>query len=315
MSPCPLKDKQIGSVNIKGSPVGQIKEDFKYIVITPVRDEEGCISRTIESMASQTIRPMQWIIVNDGSSDRTGTIAESAARRYSWICVIHRSNRGFRKSGSGVIEAFYDGYSLIADQGWEFIVKLDGDLSFQPDYFEACFSEFKVEPRLGLGGGMVCALQDGKLKEESSGDPPFHVRGATKIYRRACWEQICPLVKAPGWDTIDEVKANMHGWCTRTFRDIPLLQHKPTGSADGIWRNWYKNGVGSYVTGYHPLFVLGKAIKRSFENPIGFASIALLAGFFSGYLRNMEQASDKYTIRYLRHQQLRRLLLKKSIYG
>jgi glycosyltransferase involved in cell wall biosynthesis len=292
-----------------------MKEHFKYIVITPVRDEEGYIGKTIESMTSQTIRPAEWIIVNDGSSDRTGTIAENAAQHNAWIHVVHRTNRGFRKSGGGVIEAFYDGYRVINGQGWEFIVKLDGDLSFRPEYFEACFTKFKEEPRLGLGGGMVCAREHGELKEESVGDPPFHVRGATKIYRRACWEQISPLVKAPGWDTIDEVKANMHGWRTRTFRDILLLQHKPTGSADGVWRTWFKNGVANYVTGYHPLFVLGKAIKRSFEKPIGFVSIALLAGFLSGYVKNMKQTSDKRTIRYLRKEQVRKLLLKKSIYG
>ena len=100
-------------------------------------------------------------------------------------------------------------------------MKLDGDLSFGPDYFERCFDYFAGEPQLGIGGGMICRLDSGQFKEDSLGDPPFHVRGATKIYRRSCWGQISPLMKAPGWDTVDEVKANMLGWTSTDFPGSP----------------------------------------------------------------------------------------------
>jgi len=214
-----------------------------------------------------------------------------------------------------VIEAFYDGYSKIGCTNWDFLVKLDGDLSFAPDYFEKCFSHFSAEQDLGIGGGMVCLLENGGLREDSPGDPPFHVRGATKIYRRACWDRISPLAIAPGWDTIDEVKANMLGWTTRTFRDLTLIQHKKTGSADGRWRNWFKNGLANYITGYHPLFMLGKCLKRIFQKPPFLASAGLLAGFCSGYLRMVPQVEDARLIRYLRGQQIRRLTGRSSIYG
>jgi hypothetical protein len=153
------------------------------------------------------------------------------------------------------------------------------------------------------------------LSEDSPGDPPFHVRGATKIYRRECWEQIAPLQQAPGWDTIDEVKANRHGWRTRTLRELHLVQHKPTGSADGRWRNWFKNGRANYITGYHPLFMLAKSAKRVFSSkPFLLESTALMAGFCSGYLRRVPQMNDRESIRYLRAEQSKRLLLRPSIY-
>lgn len=286
----------------------------KYIIITPVRDEEKYIRFTLESVVAQTVRPAQWSIVDDGSSDQTPQILDDYSKEYPWIHVIRRVNRGFRKSGGGVIEAFYDGYSSINDMDWDFVVKLDGDLSFAPDYFERCFSHFAAEQNLGLGGGMVCRLENGNLKEDSTGDPPFHVRGATKIYRRNCWDRISPLAKAPGWDTIDEVKANMHGWSTRTFRDLYLVQHKPTGHADGSWRNWFKNGLANYITGYHPLFMLAKCLKRLFHSPYFVISAALFAGFYSGYLKRVPQVEDVRCIRYLRKQQIRRLLGFSSIY-
>jgi biofilm PGA synthesis N-glycosyltransferase PgaC len=287
----------------------------KYIIITPVRDEALYIEKTVESVSHQTILPFLWIIVDDGSTDGTSEILDTCTAHASWIKVIHKRNRGFRANGSGVMEAFYAGYSVISDESWDFIIKLDGDLSFSPDYFEQCFKIFEIETQLGIGGGTICQLENGQLRMDSEGDPPFHVRGATKIYRRACWEKIYPLIKAPGWDTLDEVKANLHGWTTRTFAELKLVQHKATGGADGFWRDRFKNGRANYITGYHPIYMLAKCVKRSLRRPIFLESLALLAGFCSGYLKRIPQVQDDEVIRYLRQQQIRFLLRQPGIYG
>jgi poly-beta-1,6-N-acetyl-D-glucosamine synthase len=288
---------------------------YKYIIITPVRDEALYIEKTLESVFRQTILPSQWIIVDDGSSDGTSEILDIRSSQTNWIKVIHRGNRGFRSAGGGVMEAFYAGYSVLNDENWDFIVKLDGDLSFPPDYFEQCFKIFEAEAELGIGGGTICQLENGQLRVDSAGDPLFHVRGATKIYRRACWEKINPLEKASGWDTIDEVKANLHGWTTRTFADLKLIQHKPTGDADGFWRDRFKNGRANYITGYHPVFMLAKCVKRALRKPFFLESLALLAGFCTGYLKRIPQVEDEEVIRYLRQQQIRFLLRRPGIYG
>jgi biofilm PGA synthesis N-glycosyltransferase PgaC len=286
----------------------------KYVIITPVRDEEAHIGKTIESVLHQTILPIEWVIVNDGSSDRTGEIIDRFVELHPWIKAVHRENRGFRKSGGGVIEAFYDGYSKLKTSDWDFIVKLDGDLFFEKDYFEKCFAHFEADPGLGVGGGMVCINKDGQLREDSIGDPPFHVRGATKIYRRPCWGRISPLTGSPGWDTIDEVKANMLGWTTRTFRDLSLVQLKATGEADGCWRNWFKNGRANYITGYHPAFMFAKCLKRLFKDPPLLGAMALWSGFLSGYLKNIQQVQDRDVIFFLRKEQIRCLTMRSSIY-
>jgi len=287
----------------------------KYIIITPVRDEALYIEKTIESVSCQTILPSQWLIVDDGSVDGTGEILDRRTAQTSWMKVIHRKNRGFRAAGGGVVEAFYDGYSELNDEDWDFIVKLDGDLSFPPDYFEQCFNIFDAEQELGIGGGTICQLENGQLKVDSAGDPQFHVRGATKIYRRACWEKIAPLDQVSGWDTIDEVKANLHGWTTRTFDALKLIQHKPTGGADGFWRDRFKNGRANYITGYHPVFMLAKCVKRALRKPFLLESVALLAGFCTGYLKGIPKIQDDEAIRYLRQQQIRFLLRRPCIYG
>jgi glycosyltransferase involved in cell wall biosynthesis len=286
-----------------------------YAVVTPVRDEAPYILRTLESVDGQTLQPLRWIVVDDGSTDGTGAILDEFARTRDWIRIVHRPDRGRRASGGGVMEAFHAGLEQLADVRWDFLAKLDGDLSFEPQYFELCLARFDAEPQLGIGGGTVCAFVDGRLEVESAGDPPFHVRGATKIYRRRCFEQIAPLIEAPGWDTLDEVRANRFGWTTRTFADLPVLQHKPTGSADGCWRNAFKNGRANYFTGYHPAFMMAKCFKRLRREPYGVESAGLLAGYLSACLKRMAPLADAATVRYLRGQQMRRLLHQDSIYG
>jgi glycosyltransferase involved in cell wall biosynthesis len=253
-------------------------------------------------------------LVNDGSTDGTGGLLDAAGKEHRWIRVVHRADRGFRKSGGGVIEAFYDGYALLDGAPWDYIAKLDGDLSFGPSYFAECFAHFDRDPKLGLGGGIICNDSANGLVEEYTGDPPFHVRGATKIYRRACWEAIGGLIRAPGWDGLDEIKANMLGWRTDSFRDLKVNHHRYAGEADGAWKNWIKNGKANYITGYHPLFMLAKCVARLWEQPYVIGSFGLGVGFVLGYLRRVPRVDDAQLIKYLRNQQIRRLTGRSSLW-
>jgi glycosyltransferase involved in cell wall biosynthesis len=286
--------------------------DTKYVIISPVRDEEAYLKFTIESMLAQTIRPTEWVIVNDGSTDATGRIINEYAHKFPWIHAVHRENRGFRKAGGGVVDAFNDGYHALHSSDWDFIVKFDGDLSFEPDYFRGCFDHFEREPRLGVGGGVICYVIDGMKRFEKN--PMFHVRGATKIYRKNCWDAIGGFWPAPGWDTMDEVKASMLGWTTRSFPDLHLLHHRRTGTADGLWAGIVKNGRANYICGYHPAFMLSKCFLRLAQKPYVIGSVGLFYGFITGYLKHIPQVDDPATIGYLRRQQLGRLFGRETIW-
>jgi len=277
----------------------------QYVIISPVRDEEEHIQATIESVSSQTVRPTEWVIVNDGSTDRTGAIIDHSAAQLPYIRAIHRPDRGFRKSGGGVVDAFNEGYRSLRCNDWDFIVKLDGDLRFSSDYFQKCFEYFRKQPDLGIGGGEIYHDLRHELKLE--GNPRFHVRGATKIYRRACWDAIGGLWAGPGWDTIDEVKANMLGWKTRSFADLPLIHLRPTGAADGHLRDLMKHGLACYTCGYHPLFIFASCMYRVFRKPYLLGSFAIAWGFLKAYFTRRPRPHDERFTRYLRAQQLRRL--------
>jgi poly-beta-1,6-N-acetyl-D-glucosamine synthase len=286
-----------------------------YVIITPARNEGQYLQQTIDCVTAQTLKPLEWIIVNDGSTDNTREIITAAEKQHPWIRGVHRADRGFRKAGGGVIEAFYEGYTSLAKRRWDFIVKFDGDLSFPPGYFASCLKRFESDPKLGLGGGTICNDVGGTLVIESEKDPQFHVRGATKIYRRACWKALGGLIKTPGWDTLDEFKANMLGWRTYSFPELKVTHHRIAGRADGAWKNWVKNGRANYVSGYHPLFMVLKCMQRLVQKPYGLAGAGLLTGFCSGYVRRLPQIDDEDLVKYVREQQMNRLLFRENLWN
>jgi len=284
-----------------------------YVVITPIRDEEKYLPLTLVSMIAQTVKPRQWILVDDGSRDATGRMIDEAAAAHPWITAVHCTDRGSRQAGSGVIAAFYEGFKAIAVPDWEFVAKFDGDLAFAPDYFARCLQEFAANPKLGVGGGTCCKPDPDGRQPEFLGEPPFHVRGPTKIYRKACFAAIDGLIQAPGWDTVDLIKANMLGWQTRTFPHIQLIHLRATGGAYGSWKDWKKNGLANYITGYAPVFMACKCARRTLRRP-HLQGLALWFGFMKGYLSRTPRVKDQAMIRYLRAQQWRALTFRSNLW-
>jgi hypothetical protein len=140
------------------------------------------------------------------------------------------------------------------------------------------------------------------------------VRGPIKLYKRACWDAIGGLITAPGWDTVDELHANYHGWRTRSFLELKVIHYRPTGAAQGAWRDSVKNGRADYVSGYHPIFMAAKCVQRMLHRPFGIVSLGLAWGYLSGYVRGTPRVRDPLLVRYVRRQQLRRLIGLKSIW-
>lgn len=277
----------------------------RYVLISPVRDEELYLADTIDSILAQTIPPAQWIIVNDGSRDRTAAILDDYAQRCPSIVAVHREDRGRRVAGSGVMEAFYAGYERLQSDDWDFIGKFDGDMVLPPNYFESCFERFARDPKLGICGGVLYCEENGQITIDDN--PQTHVRGAVKLYRRACWNDIGGLIRSTGWDTVDEMHANMLGWSTQSFPEMRVLHRRPTGAAAGAWRDNLKNGRADYISGYHPLFLAAKCLRRLFQKPYVIKSVAHACGYVGGYCSRAQRSGNPELVRYVRRQQMRRL--------
>lgn len=290
------KEKGNGQSNGKG-PV--------YIVATPAFNEEKYIQATIDSMISQKAQPQVWVIVDDGSSDKTWEIISSAAKSYSWITAYRRSKERNRGDDGLLVaseaEAFLEGLRLALDTcpNPEFIVKLDADLKFTPDYFMTLFNEFSSNPRLGITGGVIYEYKGSGLVREKTSSA--HVRGATKIYRYACYEDIGGVRPVFGWDVIDEILARASGWHVTSFDHVHLIHLRQTASRGGRFTGWARNGYMAYYIGMSPLRMLLRFFYRLFVAGDIVQSCGLTYGYFHNYFRRTKRLPDP-AIRKLVHQ-------------
>ncbi len=275
-----------------------------YAIITPARNEENFIEKTILSVVSQTLKPSVWIIVDDASTDATYRIAKKYAKKYPWIRVKRRETTSGTERWS-VPEIFMEEFRNLKNE-FDFIVKLDADVSLPPDYFERLFEKFKENPRLGIAGGGCYQKEGNEWKLEKA--PLSHVRGATKVYRRKCLEDIGGLVPYLGWDTIDEVKAWMHGWETRSFPEIPFYHHRKTGTRKG-WREGRKRFAKvAYYIGYDPVFFFLRCLYRVKTRPYFLGALTMLFTYLKLCLKEAPRYPDKEFRRFIRKEQWKRLL-------
>lgn len=277
-----------------------------YAIISPVRNEAKYLDRTIQSVIKQTWRPVEWVIVDDGSSDDTATIAETAAVQHPWIKVIRRANRGFREPGKGVVAAFNEGLAQLGQKQSDFICKMDGDLEFAPNYFATLLREFERRPNLGMASGATFLQRpNGKVMQEKVA--PNFVVGPIKLYRRTCFEDIGGLEPHLGWDTIDVYRARMCGWETANYPDQIVIHLRQMGTAKGIVWGKIKTGMGEHYYGSHPLFVLARCLYRMSERPYGIIGLSIALGYMKALLQRKPRINDPQFIKFLRAEQLARL--------
>lgn len=251
---------------------------FNYVIVSPVKDEEKYVRRTLDTVVAQTVRPLRWVIVDDGSIDRTPEIVKEYAERHTWITVLRKERDGLRNLGVAEIEAFARGYKLIEGLQFEYIVKLDCDLELPSDYFEVIFSRFKEDQKLGIASGVYLELTEGQWKPVSM--PEYHAAGASKVVKRQCFEEMHGFPLYRGWDTIDEIRARMRGWKTGHFADIAFRHLKVEGSAAGPLATNRMHGQIYYLTGGGMLFLLLKVMHRCWTGrPFVVGGLMMLAGF------------------------------------
>ena len=102
------------------------------VVISPVRNEGKYVQKTLDAMVAQTVQPVYWLFVDEGSTDDTKSIIESYDEKYPWIRVMSRDERGFLQLGAGVIAALNFGRENLCCRDYQYIAKLDGDMAFPP---------------------------------------------------------------------------------------------------------------------------------------------------------------------------------------
>jgi glycosyltransferase involved in cell wall biosynthesis len=279
---------------------------LSYILITAARNEEELINNTIQSVISQTVLPNKWIIVSDGSTDRTEEIVSRYSATHPWVELLRMPEHKDRNFASKV-HCFNAGYQKIRQLRYDIVGNLDADITFEPDYFEFLLGKFAANPKLGVAGTPFV---------EGTGHYDFryasieHVSGACQLFRRECFEEIGGYipVKEGGIDWIAVTTARMRGWITRTFTEKSCFHHRKIGTGDsGQLASFFKYGKKNYLLGGHPLWQIFRAFFQMRKKPFVIGGLLLISGYACGFLTRMKRPLSRELLQFYRREQMTRL--------
>lgn len=282
----------------------------RYALVTPARNEAAYIALTLESVTRQTIPPVRWIIVNDGSTDDTEAIVQEYAKRFPWITLIQMPSRS-KRDFAGKAHAFHAGYIALANTEFEVIGNLDADVSFGADHFEYLMARFAENSRLGVAG--TAFLENSAVAYDYDFVDSAHVSGQCQMFRRTCFDSIGGYVpiKGGGIDWTAVTTARMRGWHTQTFTDRVFTHHRLMGTGmSGAIASKYRFGKQDFYLGSHPLWEFFRCVYQAGRRPYLVGGMLLYAGYIVAYLSGTEKAIPKELVEFRRKEQMARLKRK-----
>ncbi len=279
---------------------------FSYVLITPARNEEASIGRTIQSVISQTVLPEKWVIVSDGSTDRTDEIVNGYLRGNPWIEFARMPEHRDRHFAAKV-QCFDAGYERVRGIAFDIIGNLDADITFDEGYLESLISKFAEDSRLGVAGTPF--VEDGKHYDYRFTNIE-HVSGACQLFRRECFEQVGGYepIRGGGIDWVAVTTARMKGWKTRTFTDKTCLHHRKMGTGNvSPLRTWFRQGCKDYTLGNHLLWEVFRTLYQMARKPYMIGGLFLLSGYVLFALKGEKRPISKELMRFVQSEQKERL--------
>ncbi|NCT16653.1 MAG: glycosyl transferase family 2 [Flavobacteriaceae bacterium CG_4_8_14_3_um_filter_34_10] len=250
---------------------------MKFYIVIPAHNEEKFIHKTLDSLVKQTLLPAKIVVVDDHSTDATSAIVTQFTTQYPFITLVKIASSEAHLPGSKVINAFYKGFDSL-DANYDVICKFDADLIFPENYLEKVAELFKNNPKCGMAGGFCTIEKNGKWILETLTDK-FHIRGALKTYRKKCFQDIGKLKIAMGWDTVDELLAQYHGWEVCAKENLEVKHLKPTGKTYNKQAR-YKQGEAFYKLRYGFWITCIASLKLAILKKKPFLLIDYLKGYF-----------------------------------
>jgi glycosyltransferase involved in cell wall biosynthesis len=281
---------------------------LRCILVTPARNEQAFLEKTIQSVINQTVRPIRWVIVNDGSTDATPKIIARYAAICNWIEAVDMPPRRDR-SFAAKVHSFNAGYERVKALGHDVVGNLDADVSFDPDFLEFLLNRFREDPALGVAG-TIFREEGGYSSATDSFEGQHHVSGQCQLFRRECFEAIGGYVphRAGGIDWMAVTTARMMGWKTRSFREKSFFHHRSLGTAErGKVASAFSYGEKDYYLGGHPLWQVFRVAYRMAKPPYVVAGLATGAGYLWAAVRRTPRPVSPELMRFHRKEQLRKL--------
>jgi poly-beta-1,6-N-acetyl-D-glucosamine synthase len=285
--------------------------DLTYALITPAWNEEAHLGELIQSVTAQTVLPVRWVIVSDGSTDRTDAMVSAAAATHPWIRLLRRE-RASERHFAGKADAVNAAFESLRDVPFDLVGNLDADITLPPDFYEFLIGRFAAMPGLGVAGTPF--VEDAARPEVHSYAHRFadlnHVSGACQFFRRGCFAAIGGYtpVKTGGIDWVAVTTARMRGWTTRTFPERVAFHHRAMGTADrDRLRARFRHGQEEFLVGGHPLWQLLRGVFQMRHQPLVLGGLCLMAGYASAWISRKASPVPIELRAFHRREQLTRL--------
>jgi glycosyltransferase involved in cell wall biosynthesis len=280
---------------------------LKYMLITPAYNEETYIEQTIKVVVCQTILPDKWIIISDGSTDRTNEIVKKYVEKNEWIELIELPEHGNRNFASKV-HAFNKGYEKIKDLEYDIICCLDADITFDNDYFEFLLEKYAIDPELGVAGtdyveGDFHSYHDSYINKQ-------HVNGGCQLFRKECFESIdgYQAIEDGGIDWVAVTTARMKGWKTNSFSERVFYHHREIGTAEASsLKSRFNYGKKDYFLGGHPLWEVFRSLFQMTKKPYIVGGMTILSGYVWLFIKRKKRPVSKELMQFYRNEQMERL--------
>jgi len=287
-----------------------------YFIVTPAKDEEKSLSFTIYSIKRQTVKPVLWIIVDDGSTDNTPQIIENAKKKHDWIHSIHLNEtpRDLTVHVTSVYKIGLDYGIKYCEENKiesEYIASVDADIILESTYFENLIKEFEKDPKLGIASGETWSIVgDRVIPSKQRENLPS---GGHRLWRKKCFEETGGFLLTHSADSVSNVKAKLRGWKTKRFVEYKAIQTRMTSSAEGLWKGWRIRGESAYYLDIPTLYAVAKAIRYLFKKP-HYIGLAYLVGYGNSYINRKEKTDDEEIKNYYRYtipQEIKRIYWNK----
>jgi len=262
---------------------------MKTLIITPFLNEETVIRALIDSVISQQKGVDKWVLVDDGSTDKSAEIINEYLQEHPWISLLQLDHKKQKRSiGAKIINAFNKGLETVKLVEFDIIMKIDADLILPTNYVLEISNQFETNSRLGLCGGVCGLIENDRIVLESKTNLD-HVRGALKAYRRECFIEIEGLVNKMGWDSVDEYKIRYANWEVKVLPELMVAHLKETNIKTGHARASFKNGIMLYTIRFDIPLLMTNVLKRLLWKPYIIQGIAIFVGYFYAFLTREER--------------------------
>jgi len=254
-----------------------LKEHLRFGIIIPAHNEGDILAQTLDSLLAQTLPAHSIVVIDDNSTDHTAVILADYCKRFPQVKTLYRSSSVQRLPGAKIVQAFNAGLPLVGEV--DIICKYDADLIFPPNYLETLQAYYLQNPQLGMCGGICSIEKDGKWLKESLTNKN-HLRGALKSYRKECFKAIGGLKEAMGWDTVDELLAQYHGWELLVVEDLVVKHLRPTASRYNPQAQYMQGGM-FYRLRYGGVLSFLASAKLAYKK----RSLSLFWDYMKGYFK------------------------------